>query len=268
MQQWKTQERITLNLNRITFGNVTPCNLDFYRRSAVKGFIPLENCEGREKLLMLMDFWKLQGLRKLCPLSLLSYALLSITLAIKIPPPHPPASLRPFLPHSIVTTDPLASPPLHLASLLPVLLCSFSQATSGPLLSLCQRVCVVSLPLALSRFPVTLAVTSGFKVFCLLSRKCSPGVKVLKTGLVRHLSIDAHCRTQYVSLKNKSESKALEMKHKFKHTLKVKSRKSVSKVLFKKKNVIWFRSVSTVQLLWIENLPVDCCWQSEERFDF
>lgn len=91
MQPWKTQERITLNLNRITFGNVTACNLDFYRRSAVKGFIPLEKCAGREKLLMLMDFWKLQGLRKLCPLSLLSYALLSITLAIKItlPPLHP-----------------------------------------------------------------------------------------------------------------------------------------------------------------------------------
>lgn len=91
MQPWKTQERITLNLNRITFGNVTACNLDFYRRSAVKGFIPLEKCVGREKLLMLMDFWKLQGLRKLCPLSLLSYALLSITLAIKItlPPANP-----------------------------------------------------------------------------------------------------------------------------------------------------------------------------------
>lgn len=89
MQQWKTQERITLNLNRITFGNVTACNLD----CAVKGFIPLEKCEGREKLLMLMDFWKLQGLRKLCPLSLLSYALLSITLAIKIHPPLHPLSV-------------------------------------------------------------------------------------------------------------------------------------------------------------------------------
>lgn len=143
MQQWKTQVRITLNLNRITFGNVTACNLDFYRRSAVKGFIPLEKCEGREKLLMLMDFWKLQGLRKLCPLSLLSYAVLSITLAIKISSLAPPS-----LPHSTVTTGPLASPPLHLASPLPVLLCSFSQATSGPVLSPCQRVSVVLVPLA------------------------------------------------------------------------------------------------------------------------
>lgn len=164
MQQWKTQVRITLNLNRITFGNVTACNLDFYRRSAVKGFIPLEKCEEREKLLMLMDFWKLQGLRKLCPLSLLSYAVLSITLAIKISSLAPPS-----FPHSTVTTGPLASPPLHLASLLPVLLCSFSQATSGPVLSPCQTACVVLIPLAPFSTDWMWTQASKFASYCLES---------------------------------------------------------------------------------------------------
>lgn len=195
MRQWKTQVRITLNLNRITFGNVTACNLDFYRRSAVKGFIPLEKCEGREKLLMLMDFWKLQGLRKLCPLSLLSYAVLSITPAIKISslaPPHLPRPSQPalWLLHlSIWLLHFLScfvlSPRPRLAqfwALLPQSVCCFSSTRSR----------LGARALGLQRF---LLIVS----------------KVPKTELVCHPHVDAHCSTQCVSLQNKGESKPLEI---------------------------------------------------------
>lgn len=166
MQQWKTQVRITLNLNRITFGNVTACNLDFYRRSAVKGFIPLEKCEGREKLLMLMDFWKLQGLRKLCPLSLLSYAVLSITLAIKIsslaPPSLPPSLYRHNRPSGFSTS------PFGFSTSCPALF--FLPGHVWPSFEpLPESVCCFS---STCSFLGTPAVNSGFKVFCLLSRKC------------------------------------------------------------------------------------------------
>lgn len=196
MRQWKTQVRITLNLNRITFGNVTACNLDFYRRSAVKGFIPLEKYEGREKLLMLMDFWKLQGLRKLCPLSLLSYAVLSITPAIKISSLAPPRLPRPsqpalwllhFLSCFVLSPRPRLA---QFSALLPLSVCCFSSTRSR----LGAR-----------------AVNSGFKVFYSLPRKCSPGVKVPKTEPVCRLHVDAHCRTRCVSLRNKGESKPLEI---------------------------------------------------------
>lgn len=225
MQQWKTQERITLNLNRITFGNVTACNLDFYRRSAVKGFIPLEKCAGREKLLMLMDFWKLQGLRKLCPLSLLSYALLSITLAIKIAPPPLPPSFPPSL-YCHKRPSGFSTSPFGFSTSCPALF--FLPGHVWPTFEpLPESVCCFT---STCSFLATLTVTSGFKVFCLLSQKCSPGVKVSKTGLVCHPCLTwCSLQNSICQVKKNSRSKPLEIQHKFTDKLKVKSRKSVYK---------------------------------------
>lgn len=96
-------------------------------------------------------------------------------------------------------------------------------------------------------------MNSGFKVFCLLSRKCSPGVKVPKTQLVCHPYIDAHCRAQCVSLQNKGESKPLEINT----NLKIDSRSGKSASKFKKNmQHILFKCMCTVHVVSKEPF----CW--------
>lgn len=175
---------------------------------------------------MLMGFWKLQGLRKLCPLSLLSYILLSITLAIKIscPPPR--------------HTGPLASPPLHLAPTLSVLLCSFSQALSGPVLISCQSGSVSSRSVCVSvsllhlylhavsdpgfKFP-----TSLFKSASEVSKCQGQGCRVILTSIhvFMHTLHNSMCQFTHRLKVNTNHLKSIEIKGP-EHQTRLRSRKT------------------------------------------